>query len=188
MTRWLDDGEQEMWRAYLWSSRLLFEALDRQLQRDAGIPHAYYMILSALSEAPGRELTMTELASTVRGSASRLSHAVARLEESGWVCRERLVGDRRTTVARLTPAGFAVVEAAAPGHVETVRRLLFDPLAEGQVGELRSAFRSVLGRLDPEAGSPAARWSGRADAAVGAGDFDGDEDGEDESGRDGGEG
>ncbi|MEV0644469.1 MarR family transcriptional regulator [Phytomonospora sp. NPDC050363] len=165
--RWLDEGEQELWRAYLWSSRLLFEELDRQLQRDAGIPHAYYMILSALSEAPGRELTMTELAGTVRGSASRLSHAVSRLEESGWVCRERRAGDRRTTMARLTEEGLAVVVAAAPGHVETVRRLLFDALEAGEVDRLRSVFRGVLRGLDPEAGSAAARWSGAVEDSPG---------------------
>lgn len=186
-TRWLSADEQEMWRAFLWSSRLLFEALDRQLQRDAGLPHTYYIVLAALSEAPGRELTMSELALTVRGSASRLSHAVTRLEEYGWVVRARHVSDRRTTMARLTDAGSAVLEAAAPGHVETVRRLLFDPLAEGQVEQLRSAFRAVLRGLDPGDG-PAARWSGRGVASVGEGDFEGGDGGEDESDGDGGPG
>ena len=186
-TRWLSGDEQEMWRAFLWSSRLLFEALDRQLQRDSGLPHTYYIILAALSEAPGRELTMSELALTVRGSASRLSHAVTRLEAYGWVVRVPHATDRRTTMARLTGEGLSVLEAAAPGHVETVRRLLFDPLDEGQVEQLRSAFRAVLTGLDPGDG-PAARWSGRGVAAVREGDLECGEGGEYESDGDGGPG
>src|SRR4051812_35372885 len=86
-TRWLDEEEQRTWRAYIQTSHLLRGALERQLQRDSGIPHAYYMILVALSESPGRTMTMTELADFLDYSASRLSHAVARLEEKGWACR-----------------------------------------------------------------------------------------------------
>ncbi|WP_329519316.1 MarR family winged helix-turn-helix transcriptional regulator [Spirillospora sp. NBC_01491] len=156
-TRWLDADEQQTWRAFLWTSRLLNEALDRQLHRDSGIPHAYYMILAMLSEAPGRSLTMTELAAIVHSSASRLSHAVNRLEEAGWVRRAKHTGDRRTTVAELTDAGFDVLAAAAPGHVTEVRRRLFDPLSREQVAELRETLHTLLAALDAESDSPCAR-------------------------------
>lgn len=149
-TRWLDAEEQQTWRAFLWTTRLLHEALERQLQRDSGLPHAYYVILAMLSEAPGRALTMTELAGVVRSSPSRLSHAVNRLEEAGWVRRTKRPEDRRTTIAQLTDEGFAVLEAAAPGHVEEVRRLLFDPLSREDVLRLREILRTLLARLDPE--------------------------------------
>src|SRR4051812_10930407 len=132
-TRWLDADEQETWRAFVWTSRLLNEALDRQLQRDSGMPHAYYMILAMLSESPGRALTMTELATIVHSSPSRLSHAVNRLEEAGWVRRSKDAEDRRTTIAELTDEGFAALEKAAPGHVAEVRRTLFDPLTREQM-------------------------------------------------------
>ncbi len=149
-TRWLDEDEQRTWRAFLWTSRLLNDALDRQLQRDSGIPHTYYMILAMLSEAPGRVMSMTELAQLVRSSPSRLSHAVSRLEESGWVRRSKRPGDRRTTLAELTEEGFAVLEQAAPGHVETVRRHLFDPLDAEQVRALRETLSTVLATLGSE--------------------------------------
>ena len=147
-TRWLDDEEQRTWRAFLWASLLLHESLDRQLQRDAAMPHAYYMILVMLSEAPDRSMTMTELARRVRSSPSRLSHAVARLEARGWVCRDKLPADARTTVAALTGAGFAALEEAAPGHVEEVRRVLFDQLTPDQVRRLHDISRAMLTRLD----------------------------------------
>ncbi|GAA4365382.1 MarR family transcriptional regulator [Actinomadura verrucosospora] len=155
--RWLDDDEQETWRAFLWTSRLLGEALDRQLQRDSGLPHAYYMILAMLSEAPGRALTMTELAEIVHSSPSRLSHAVNRLEEAGWVSRCKPAADRRTTIAHLTDEGFAVLAKAAPGHVAEVRRHLFDPLTREQMLAYREILHALLGSLDPNREAPCAR-------------------------------
>lgn len=148
--RWLTDQEQRTWRHLLWATRLLQEALDRQLQHDSGMPHTYYLILAMLSEAPQRELTMSELADVVRSSPSRLSHAVNRLEEAGWVRRAKRAGDRRTTVAQLTEAGLAVLVEAAPGHVEAVRRHLFDRLTPEQVRVLGEAFATIHAGLDAE--------------------------------------
>src|SRR3954453_1161618 len=125
-TQWLTADEQRAWRAYLESTKVLMDALDRQLQREAGIPHAYYEILVRLSEADGRALRMSELADSTRSSRSRLSHAVARLEERGWVVREDCPTDRRGQVARLTDEGFATLAEAAPGHVNAVRDYVID--------------------------------------------------------------
>src|SRR5690242_10591296 len=132
-TRWLDAEEQRTWRAYLNSHRLLLDAIDAQLRRDSGMPHAYYEILVRLSEAEDRALRMAELADITRMSASRLSHAIARLEERGWVRREECPTDRRGQVAVLTDQGFAALQTAAPGHVEAVRQGLFDPLDAEQI-------------------------------------------------------
>ncbi|MDL4820969.1 MarR family winged helix-turn-helix transcriptional regulator [Actinomadura opuntiae] len=156
-TRWLDDEEQETWRAFLWTSRLLSEALDRQLQRDSGMPHAYYMILAMLSESPGRALTMTELAAIVHSSPSRLSHAVNRLEEAGWVRRSKDAADRRTTITELTDEGFTALEKAAPGHVAEVRRNLFDPLTREQMLDFQRSLRTLLSSLDPNREAPCAK-------------------------------
>ncbi|MDF2708362.1 MAG: transcriptional regulator, MarR family [Nonomuraea muscovyensis] len=143
MTRWLDDDEQRTWRDFLAATQLVHEALDRQLQRDAGMPHAYYMILVALSESPGRRMRMSELARRAQSSQSRLSHAVARLEERGWARRERCPEDRRGNIAVLTEEGFDALAAAAPGHVEEVRRSLFDVLTPEQ----RSALSEICGAV-----------------------------------------
>jgi len=144
VTRWLDPDEQRAWRAYLSATQLLHAQLDRELQRDSGIPHAYYEILVRLSEAPNRVLRMSELASAAESSRSRLSHAVARLEEAGWVLRESCPTDRRGSFARLTDDGFAALDAAAPAHVASVRRHLIDQLTPEQVRQLREISEAVL--------------------------------------------
>jgi DNA-binding MarR family transcriptional regulator len=146
-TRWLEPDELETWLSYVAATTLLEGALDRQLQRDAGIPHAYYQILAMLSEVPDRTLRMSELAAITQSSQSRLSHAVARLERNGWIRRKPCPEDRRSTFAQLTEEGFAVLAAAAPGHVCTVRRHLFDRLTPEQVGQLREITRAVLSGL-----------------------------------------
>ncbi len=147
MTRWLDEDEQRTWRAFLTATRALMETLDRELQRDAGMPHAYYEILVRLSEAPERRLRMSDLAEATDSSRSRLSHAIARLEAAGWVRREECPTDRRGQLALLTDEGFATLAAAAPGHVEGVRRHLFDALSPAQVDQLRWISETLVDHL-----------------------------------------
>jgi DNA-binding MarR family transcriptional regulator len=147
--RWLDADEQRIWRAYLTVTRLLASELDRELQQQSGIPHAYYEILVRLSEAPDRTLRMSQLAAASDSSRSRLSHAVTRLEELGWVRRDNCSTDRRGLFAILTEEGFAALEKAAPGHVESVRRHLFDKLSPQQVGQLGEICDAVLDGLRP---------------------------------------
>lgn len=155
-TRWLTAEEQGTWRAFLSASRRLFTEMEGHLQHVAGIPHAYYEILVRLSEAPGRELRMTQLADASISSKSRLSHAVARLEERGWIERTACPTDRRGQVARLTDAGFAALDAAAPGHVEQVRRMVFDQLSPEQVGQLREICEAIEAGVEEIASSEAA--------------------------------
>src|ERR1700733_8362071 len=136
-TRWLTADEQLAWRTFLTACHTLFATVEGQLLRDSDIPHGYYEILVRLSEAPGRELRMTQLADASTSSKSRLSHAVARLEERGWIERSACPTDRRGQVARLTDAGFAALDAAAQEHVELVRQMVFDRLSPEQVEQLR---------------------------------------------------
>jgi DNA-binding MarR family transcriptional regulator len=145
--RWLTDDEQRTWRSLVVVLTRLDEALDRQLQRDAGMPHAYYMILVMLSEADGRALRMSDLSAMTTYSQSRLSHAAARLEEKGWIRRERSPADGRGSVAVLTEAGFTALAEAAPGHVEEVRRRVFDPLTGDEAERLRAICDKILPAL-----------------------------------------
>jgi DNA-binding MarR family transcriptional regulator len=147
-TRWLSAAEQKAWRAYLEATTLLFDALDRQLQRDAGIPHAYYEILVRLSEAECRSMRMSELADATRSSRSRLSHAVARLEERGWLERVDCATDKRGQVAVLSDAGYAALVDAAPGHVEAVRKHMIDQLSAEQISQLEQIGASIVTGLE----------------------------------------
>ena len=147
--RWLDADEQKAWRAWLYSTQLLTERLNAELQHDTGIPHAYYEILVQLSETPGRMMRMSELADRCLSSRSRLSHAVSRLEERGWIRRQTCEDDARGQLAVLTDEGFAALVAAAPVHVESVRRNLFDQLSEEQVAAMRDIGETLLEHLVP---------------------------------------
>ena len=114
----------------------LWDCVERDLQTAAGMPHGYYLILAMLSEAPDRSLRMNQLARVVWSSQSRVSHAVARLEETGWVHRSPSPGDRRGQIATLTDEGWERLIEVAPSHAETVRS-----------DHLRSAVRRAARRV-----------------------------------------
>lgn len=143
-TRWLTATEQHCWRSFLNACQSLFGAIDAQLTRDSDLPHGYYEILVHLSEAPGRALRMTQLAEASTFSKSRLSHAVARLEERGLVLRQTCPTDRRGQIAELTGQGFAVLAAAAPGHVDQVYRSLIGVLTPEQVVQLSEISAAIV--------------------------------------------
>ena len=152
--RWLTDEEQRVWRAYVHATTLLEDHMDRQLQRDAGMPHVYYGLLVKLSEAPHRRLRMTELAMDAKITRSRLSHAIARLEKNGWVRREDCPDDKRGQFAVLTDQGRQMLGEAAPGHVTVVRNAVFDRLTPEQQKSLGAIMEIIAEGLQPnEAGA-----------------------------------
>jgi DNA-binding MarR family transcriptional regulator len=140
--RWLGDGEQRAWRAYLQGSRFLEEALDRDLQQH-GLQLTEYEILSMLSESSQRRLRMSELADLVVQSRSRLTHTAARLEKRGWVERQSCLSDRRGVELVLTDEGLRRLEETAKAHVESVRRHLLDVMTPAQFVALGTAMASV---------------------------------------------
>ena len=148
---WLSDEQQSVWRAFLRVSGQLNECVERDMQQVGGMPHAYYLILAMLSEAPDRSLRMNQLAEVVRASQSRVSHAVARLEESGWVRRVPAPGDRRGQIATLTDAGFDRLVEVAPGHAHTVRSIMFDPLSHEQLTQFRDICQTILASMETSA-------------------------------------
>jgi DNA-binding MarR family transcriptional regulator len=155
-TRWLSPEEQQAWRSFLAACQAFFTAVEGELQRDAQMPHTYYEILVRLSETPGRALRMSQLAEASASSKSRISHAVARLEERGWVRRSDCPSDRRGQFAELTDAGYAALEQAAPGHVAQVRRSLFDALTPDQVRQLQEICDAIVAAGGGAAASGAA--------------------------------
>ncbi len=141
--RWLDEQEMETWLALMRVVSRLPIALDRQLQRDAGISHFEYQVMAGLSQAPERTLRMGRLADFTEGQLPRLSQVVSRLEKRGWVTRCADTDDRRSTLATLTDEGLAVLAATAPGHVEEVRKRVFDPLTAAQIKQLGAICRRI---------------------------------------------
>lgn len=143
--RWLNDEEQRAWRAYLEASDRLQQRLDRDLQQKSGMPHAYYMILAMLSEAPERGMRMSDLADILTSSQSRLSHAIRKLVELGWIRKDADPDDGRVSYACLTDEGMRVLVEAAPGHVTTVVEAMFDRLTPEQVEQLHAISAAMLG-------------------------------------------
>ncbi|MEQ4725310.1 MarR family transcriptional regulator [Nonomuraea sp. B19D2] len=144
--KWLTEDEQRAWRAFGTATRLLTERLDRDIQA-AGMPLTYYELLVMLSEAPDRTLRMAELAKWTRTKPSRISHAVGKLEQAGWVRREHFAADRRGWLAVLTDEGFEALQAAAPRHVASVRDNLIDVLSPEQLRQLEEIGRTLLDHL-----------------------------------------
>jgi DNA-binding MarR family transcriptional regulator len=145
--RWLTPPEQEAWKAVAALMLQLPGPLDAQLQRDSGLTLYEYLVLSSLSMEPGRTVRMSQLARLANGSMSRLSNVAKRLEQRGWLRREPDPHDGRSIVARLTDTGWEVVQAAAPGHVDAVRRLVIDGLTPAQMEALTAAARGITDSL-----------------------------------------
>lgn len=145
---WLTDAQQRVWRQYLNISRRLQDRIEGDMQRQAAMPQAYYLILAMLSEAPGRSLRMNQLAVILQASQSRTSHAVTRLEEQGWVRRERTPDDGRGQTAVLTDAGWDRVNVLAPGHAMTVRHTMFDALDDQDLADLGRIYDKIGNHLE----------------------------------------
>ncbi|HEY3883161.1 MAG TPA: MarR family transcriptional regulator [Trebonia sp.] len=141
---WLSDEQQAAWRSVVALLLRLPAALDAELQRDAGINHFDYLVLSGLSEAADRTLRMSELAAMANSSLSRLSHVVSRLQSKGWVRREPCPGDGRFINAVLTEEGWQKVQATAPGHVAAVRELLVSTLSAEEFAQFGVISAKVL--------------------------------------------
>lgn len=140
--RWLSDEEMAAWLPLVTVMATLPAALESQLQRDAQLTMYEHGLLAALAGA-GESLRMTDLAIVTNGQMSRLSQVVTKLEQRGWVRRTPDPDDGRATRVELRPAGQRKLDAAAPGHVEVVRRCVFDHLTTTQVKQLSTVMRKI---------------------------------------------
>jgi DNA-binding MarR family transcriptional regulator len=150
--RWLDEREAHLWQSYLNLNRQLFGALEDQLLQDAGLSGADYAVLVPLSESAEGVVRARELCTMLSWDRSRLSHQVTRMERRGLVAREECLEDARGTNVRLTDAGRAAIEGAAPKHAETVRRYFIDRLSKAELDVISGVFDRLLrGLASPEA-------------------------------------
>ncbi|WP_375497769.1 MarR family winged helix-turn-helix transcriptional regulator [uncultured Jatrophihabitans sp.] len=146
-TRWLTDDEQAAWRAFLTMKTQLDAQLGRDMQDEGGLSMADFAVLVPLSEHPDGRMRILELARGLQWEKSRLSHQLTRMQQRGLIERSNCCEDRRGAFVVLTDAGASAVRAAAPRHVEAVRRYLFDVLSPEQVVALGDISRAVQHRL-----------------------------------------
>jgi DNA-binding MarR family transcriptional regulator len=146
----LSREQNEAWRSLVMLTHVLDDALDRQSQRDGGLPHAYYKVLVFLYESRDRRLSMSELAATQRYSISRVTHAVDAMERSGWLRRERSETDRRVQLVVLTDDGIALVRKVSAAQVRDIRETVFSTLTDTQVAQLAQLASAITSSLDNE--------------------------------------
>jgi DNA-binding MarR family transcriptional regulator len=142
VTRWLDEVEIHAWRSLLKAHARLIARLDTDLQCTQGMSVNDYEVLVQLSEEGGH-MRMSELAERLLLSPSGLTRRLDGLVSSGLVERRRCATDRRGALAVLTESGRARLEAAAPDHVEQVRRHFIDRLSRRQLQLLAEALDKV---------------------------------------------
>lgn len=147
MTKWLSDEEQRAWRAYRRMVLLVDAEVARELNRDSGLSMPDYQVLSALSEAADLRCRLSELATNMQWSASRLSHHVSRMEQRGLVRRADCASDARGAFVVVTEQGLDAIRKAAPDHVASVRRHLIDLLTPEQVRALSEIGDAVIGHF-----------------------------------------
>jgi len=142
---WLTDDQQRIWRNYLALGARLQTAMNRQLQRDCGLSLADYEVLVALSELG--ETRIYELGDHLSWEQSRLSHQLRRMRLRGLIVRHDSAEDRRGATVEITKVGRGVISAAAPGHVDLVRSVVFDGLGAADLRALDALTTSALTRL-----------------------------------------
>jgi DNA-binding MarR family transcriptional regulator len=149
--RWLSDREERAWRSLQFMQMRLEGELARQLAADSGLSYPDYLVLVALTDRDDGRMRLFELATTLGWEKSRTSHHVGRMVDRGLVEKERCDSDRRGAYVIVTSHGRQEIEAAAPGHVASVRRLFVDRLTPEQLDAIGDAAESVLAALDPKA-------------------------------------
>jgi DNA-binding MarR family transcriptional regulator len=145
---WLNPEEHHAWRSFIRLHLKLSARLVRDLQAHSKLSGADYEILVALTDAPNGRQRFQDLARTVEWEQSRLSHQIARMTKRGLVAREECADDGRAAFVVLTPAGREVIEAAAPKHVATVRRLVIDAISADELATLGQLSNRILNQLD----------------------------------------
>jgi DNA-binding MarR family transcriptional regulator len=153
----LDDEEARTWKAYACAARRLFAQIDRDMQRETGLPTSYWELLRHLAEAPGRAMRMSDLAEISQSAPSRLTHAVSQLESSGLVQRRQCTTDRRGCYAALTEKGAEAVMAAGGAATQTLRNHFLGSLSPADLARLRGLSEAILAHLDTACEAPAAR-------------------------------
>ncbi|MEJ6550171.1 MarR family winged helix-turn-helix transcriptional regulator [Corynebacterium sp. USCH3] len=147
-TPWLSEPEQCLWRSWLSVARNMDSALARDLQRDTGLSMADYEVLVNLSEATGHRMRMAVLADRLTWDRSRLSHQITRMMNRGLLAKETCNSDGRGTFVALTDHGLTTIRDAAPSHVASVRRMMFDVLSDKQATELRAILTTLAEQFE----------------------------------------
>jgi len=147
---WLDERQEEAWRAFHAMRIQLLGHLSRRLAAQSGLSEAEYEVLVTLSEASDHRMRSRDLGRALQWQRSRLSHQLDRMEKRGLLTREPCPTDARGCVAVLTDAGLRSIDQAAKLHVADVRHCFADVLTPEQLEGLTATARVITQHLDAE--------------------------------------
>lgn len=151
MTDPLDDDRITLVGLLIESTTALRAQLDRQLERDTGLPLQWFELLLRLARSPGRHLRMSDLAAQATLTPSGLTRAIDRLEAAGLAERAPCASDRRGAYAALTARGLERITAAVPPHLEHVEEHLTSALSHDEQQQLAALLRKVRDHVNPAA-------------------------------------
>lgn len=146
-TRWLTEPEGRAWRGYLRMRALLDLQIRRDLAQDSDMSPADHHVLATLSAHQDQRMRLSDLADSMLWSTSRVTHHLDRMERRGLIQRSSLPSNSRAAVVHLTPEGREVLTAAAPLHVQSVRRHFIDLLTEAELDAIAAASERVVSHL-----------------------------------------
>jgi DNA-binding MarR family transcriptional regulator len=144
----LTQAEEVLWRSLMRLVVTLPRALGDDLVRARGITANDYTTLMHLSEAPNRELRITDLAAASALSVSRMSRLLDELQARQLIVKRRSEIDGRGSLACLTRQGLALLKSAYPDHLASVRRLVMDHIDEADKARMARALEAVAARVD----------------------------------------
>ncbi len=141
-------AEFAAWRGMLRVHSTVTRELERRLDQQGVLSLSDYALLITLVGAPGRRLSMSELARRRLLHPSRITRVVGRLEQEGLVAREADESDARSVQAVLTRRGLEQLREAQTTHHAAVRELYLARLTEDErqtlAGLLEKAVPGVV--------------------------------------------
>lgn len=155
----LDPAQLTAYFALMEAAGLLQHHIERHLRAEGGLSYVQFQLLARLATADG-QLTMTQLADGVVYSRSGLTYQAGLLEKAGLIARAPCREDERATLVSITDNGRALFERVLPGHVQVVRRLLFDPLSGDDLrhlGDIVTRVRDHMRAQPPRSAAPRKR-------------------------------
>lgn len=132
------------WGALLRTHAALVPLLDRELQAAVGMPLAWYDVLLELANAPGRQLSMSELGERVTLSRTRVSRLVDEMQRAGYVEKAAHPSDRRSIHATLTAAGRKQLRAAAPVYLRGIHEHFVAHLRPSEISAIATGLQRVV--------------------------------------------
>jgi DNA-binding MarR family transcriptional regulator len=149
----MNERESDAWLSLVTVMQLLPAALDSQLERDAGMTHFEFQVLSLLRMEPGNTVRVKEIADRTAATLPRVSKVLTRLERRGLLERTTAAEDRRASNVTLTAQGRREVIRATAGHVSFVRRTVVDQFDEESLAQLAAISQTITQALQADKSS-----------------------------------